>query len=57
MKYKYDIKIIEELANNGLSTREIARKNNWGEISTQQWINRHYKRTIKYIKKIVREGV
>jgi transposase len=51
LKYKYDIKIIEKLANEGLSIREIARKNGWCEIATQQWINRNYKKTINYTKK------
>ena len=50
-KYKYDIKKIEELANEGYSIRAIARYMGWPEDNTQQWLNRNYKKTIKYVPK------
>jgi|TARA_Y100000034_G_scaffold103501_1_gene129087 transposase len=50
-KYDYDIEIIEALQNEGLSVREIARRNNWNELNTQQWINRNYKKVVRYVKK------
>lgn len=55
-KYNYDIKKIEELESDtqerkGLSIRAIARKMKWPEDNTQQWINRNYRKTIKYTPK------
>lgn len=49
-KYNYDIKQIEALQNEGLSVREIARRQQWPEDNTQQWINRNYTKhvTIEY---------
>lgn len=46
-KYEYDIEKIESLQNEGLSIRAIARKFGWQEDSTQQWINRNYKKVVK----------
>jgi len=50
-KYDYDIKKIEALQNEGLSIRAIARQLGWQEDSTQQWLNRNYKRVFKFVKK------
>ncbi len=48
-KYDYDIEKIEALENEGLSIREIARRQEWPETNTQQWIHRNYKRIVKYV--------
>ena len=52
---EYDIILIQELENIGLSIREIARINGWPEGPTGAWIRRNYTREVdikvKYIKK------
>lgn len=50
-KYDYAIDKIEALGNEGLSIRKIARKFGWCEVSTQAWINRNYRRVIRYVRK------
>ena len=48
-KYSYDIRKIEEMENQRISIREIARRMNWSEQGTHTWIKRNFKRVVKYI--------
>lgn len=45
-KYNYDIKIIQDGLNIGLSINEIARLNGWPQANTHQWLIRNYEKSI-----------
>lgn len=61
-KCNYDIQKIAALENEAqeqgkrISIREIARRNNWDEDNTQQWIHRNWIKVTRYIERGFSDG-
>ena len=47
-KYNYDIDVITDLLNEGLSLRQVARNKGWSYNATQAWIKRNFWKEITY---------
>lgn len=50
-KYNYNIDLIQEMQNNGMSVIKISEKLGYCKVSCQGWLNRNFDKTIKYSKK------
>ncbi|MGYP001441435176 len=50
-KYNYNIDLIEDMQNSGMSVIKISEKLGYCKVSCQAWLNRNFNKKIKYSKK------